>query len=218
LNPLLIREYAKRGTRVISVVVADTSSAVEAKNTLNTLKTINNIAKNNTLYVPMIALSNDLASGRKEVDDAAFMSICHLVELLTADVFEVDRNDRLNWLNPTKVIQTQPGIKLMTFSSEKNKVNDKVVLGYGSSEMVDSLLVLQSQELTTAPTLMPTRLKKTGFYVDEGQPVLIGMISSDASSIDRIIDSVEQTQHAEKAQKHAKLDRLHSDDDDDLIL
>jgi hypothetical protein len=221
-GPLLIREYAKRGVRPIGVVVADTTSAVGAKNTLNTLKTLTAIAKNNDIYLPLIVLTNDDAPSRQTVNDSAANLISALIDTLTKPVYEVDRNDRLNWVDPTKVTGSAPGLKIMSFISDKNPINEKVVLGTKSTEMVDSLLVLRSSadEPMRDNTPIPmARLKKEGFYHEAHHPI-IAKVSSDITSINAIIDKVEKMQHQEKAQKHQTVDRLSLDDHngDDLIL
>lgn len=223
LGPIMIREYAKRGVRPIGVVVADTTSAVGAKNTLNTLKTLTAIAKNNDIYLPLIVLTNDEAPTRQTVNDSAVNLMNALIDTLTKPVFEVDCNDRLNWINPTKVTGSSNGLKIMSFISDKNPVNEKVVLGIKSTEMVDSLLILHSapDEPMRDNTPIPlARLKKEGFYHEPHHPI-IAKVSSDITCINAIIDKVEKMQHQEKAQKHQSVDRLSLSDDnngDDLIL
>lgn len=218
LSPLLIREYARRGVRPISVVVADTSHAVGAKNTLNTLKTLNSIALNNELVIPTILLSNDLADRRGDVDTIGRNLISVLIGLLTAPTYEVDRNDRLNWINPSKVAGSSIGVKILSLDTPGLNANKDIVLGTESPDMVDSLLVLTNtpdDELLVK--LPPARLKKSGFYTAE-HPQIIGRISSDISSIEKIIDHVETMSNLSKAHTHKSVDRLASNSSDDLIL
>jgi len=224
IAPIMIREYARRGMRVIGVAVADTSYAVGAKNTLNTLKTLTAIAKNNDLYLPLIVLSNDEANSRQVVNDSCANIVSALLDTLTKSVYEVDRNDRLNWINPSKVIDTTPGLKLMSFVSDKNPFDNKVVLGTSSKEMVDSVLIFQSSpdEVMRDNTPLPiSRLKKTGFYAEPHHPI-VAKVTSDISAIESIIDKVEKMQHQEKAQKYQDVSRLSVDTstngDSDLIL
>jgi hypothetical protein len=217
-GPILIREYARRGVRPIAVVIADTSHAVGANNTLNTLKTLNSIALNNELVIPVIVLSNDLADRRGDVDKMGMNLISVLVGLLTAPTYEVDRNDRLNWINPSKVAGSSLGVKILSLNTPGLNVNTDIVLGTQSNDMVDSLLVL-----TTSPDdelmikLPPSRLKKSGFYIDK-HPQIIGKISSDISSIEKIIDHVERMKNLSNANSHKAVDRLASNSSDDLIL
>ena len=220
ISPLLIREYARRGVRVVGVAVADTSYSVGAKNTLNTLKTLTSVCKNNDLYLPLILVSNDHASTRKAVDECVVALVSDLIDLLTKPVYEVDRNDRLNWLNPSKVVSTSSGIKLMSLISEKKTIDAKIVLGTESEEMVDSLLILQSapdEAVMAKAKLTPARLKKMGFY-NEAYSQIVGKVTSDVTPIENIINQVERAQQADASQKHASVDRLSSDGDDDLVL
>lgn len=222
IGPILLREYAKRHARVIGVVVADTSSAVSAKNSMNTLKTLAAIAKNNNLYLPLLILSNDHANTRREVDEHMVHSVTNIINILTKEVREVDRNDRLNWIDPTKVIRTHPGLKIISVTSDKSKSDSKIIIGANSKEMLDSLLILQTsvdEPIRDTGTNSLSRLKKVGFYDGDSNPRLIGTVSSDISEIDSIIESIERMANAEKSQSHSALDRLTIDDNGgDLYL
>lgn len=224
VGPLLIRHYAKTmKKRVIAVAIADTESAIGAKNTINTLKTLSAITKNNSIYLPMVILSNNLADTRGQVDLAATTYMDQLVTLLTSVAYEVDRNDRLNWIDPSKVIGAEPGIKLIKFFSDNLKIREDLIMGTDSTEMVDTLLVLQGSPEETGSTSLPRpRLKKMGFYADLNgtrKPArIVGSVSSDISSVEKIISQVEETQSYERSQRHSKLDALDTHGSDDMIL
>lgn len=217
-GPLLIREYANRGAKVVGVAIADTSSSIGAKNTNNTLKTLSAISKHNDIYLPMIIGSNDQAQTRGEVDKTIVTLVTALVGILTKPVYEVDRNDRLNWLNPKKVVDTTAGIKMITFDCEGMQVNTKIILGADSTEMVDSLLILQNTADDVLKSPLPlARLKKTGFYINEFINI-IGKVSSDISSVNLIISQIDKMFDVTKSQKHSTIDRLDVSGDDQLIL
>lgn len=220
LGPLMLREYARKGMRVIAVCVADTSSVIASKNTYNTLKTLASIANNNNLVIPTILLSNDEAESRGRVDTQAMILMDSVIALLTAEVYEVDRNDRLNWVDSRKAVGTGPGLRIIGVSGDDINLDDRIVLGLGSDEIVDSLMILQSSPDDVSDKPLPlARLKKTGYYsVPNGANRLVGWVSSDISSIEKIIDHVEKTQNAAAAQKHASVDRLKTEGSDDLIL
>lgn len=217
IGPMLMREYHRRGVRVIGVIVAEAGSSVGARNTLNTLKTLTAIAKNNDLYLPLVLLSNDEAQSRQTVDEAANVTLTDLVDILTSPVYEIDRNDRLNWVNPTKIVNTPSGLKLMTLVSDKKASDPKALLGTESTEMVDSMLILQSTGVEQSTPLPHARLKKTGFY-SESNRTIIGKVSSDITAVDTIINRVEKMDQTDKAQKHQPIARLSTSDSEDLIL
>lgn len=218
LGPLLLREYTRKGVRAIAVIVADTSHSVGAKNTLNTLKTLTQIAQNNEFYIPALLFTNDNTPKRGDVDTVAMNYLTTLIALLTAPTYEVDRNDRLNWINPMKVTGTAPGLKLIALGTPGLKIDTDIVLGTESSDMVDSLLILLENANADIQSELPVaRLKKTGFFTGD-HPQVIGRVSSDISAIENIIDRVEKTQNMEKAQTHKQVNRLQSDSSDDLIL
>lgn len=217
IGPLLIREYARRKVQVIGVAVADTSYSVGAVNTLNTLKTLNSICKNNNLLLPLILLSNDNID-RVKVDEFAATLMSDLVDLLTKPVYEVDRQDRLNWINPSKAAsQIQPGVKLLTFDNHPTANGSGAVLGTDSTEMVDSILILQAADVQGPIGLPSARLKKTGFYYQTHRTI-VGKVTSDVSSIEKIIDYVERSQNQDRAQKFTSVERLESGGGDDLVL
>lgn len=220
LGSLMLREYARRGVRVIAVVVTDSSYAVGASNTLKTLKTLTAVAKANGIYLPLILLSNDNSSGRRGVDEACAQTISNLIDMLAQPVFEVDRNDRLNWINPTKVVQTEPGIRLMSFVTDQPQNYPDAVLGADSQEMVDALLILQNQldEQTREPlTLPPARLKKTGFYVEKHRRI-IGKVSSDISAVEAVIDRIDHMKNLDQSQKHQSISRLADSSNEEVYL
>lgn len=218
VGPLLLREYCRKGVRPIAVLIADTTSAVSAKNTLNTLKTITAIANNNGLYIPVLLFTNDNVNRRGAVDELVLTHVSTLIALLTSPTYEVDRNDRLNWINSSKVSNASSGVKIIKLSTEGLKTNPEIVLGAESTEMVDSLLILlkNADEAIDTP-LPPSRLKKTGFFTKDF-PQIVGSVSSDISDIDKIIDRVEKMQHTESAHTQKNVDRLKSSGSDDLIL
>ncbi len=222
IAPLMMREYARKGKKVIGVAVADTSHAVGANNTSNTLKTLMAVAKNNNIVMPLILVSNDNADSNRDVDDIVVSALQHLLDLLLLDVREIDRNDRLNWVDSSKVTGTAPGLKMMKFMSEKMNNDPKIILGSQSDEMVDSLLVIQDRQDESAKNfkLPYSRLKKTGVYEEKGV-FLAGSVSSDISDINTILDAVERMQNQTRAQVHSGIDRLESNissSSNDLIL
>lgn len=221
INPLLLRDYVRRGIRVIGVFVADTSSSVTAKNNHKTLQTLTSICKNNNIYLPCIMATNDHADSRTQINEAITLMVSDLIDLLTQPVYEVDRNDRLNWVNPTKIVDSSPGIKFISITSSHKFDNPKIILGAQSKEMVDSMLILQSQDndaIDRKSDLPPARLKKTGFFYDKHQKMIVGKISSDITDINPIIDFVEKMGNQDRAQKHQTVSRLESNSSDDMIL
>lgn len=219
ISPLLAREYKRRGTLVIGLCVIDTSSTAEAKNALGTLKTLNALTTKNDICMPTIFLSNDKTSSRKAVDDAAHSLLLDLIDILTKPVYEIDKQDRLRWIDPTKVASTSPGVKILSFVSARSPAPATVQVGVNSKEMVDSLLIIQASPSDDLGSyqLPQSRLRKTGYGSSENFPI-IGKVSSDISELDSIIDAVESKQHADRTQKHKPVERLHDASGDDIIF
>jgi hypothetical protein len=211
IAPVIARDYARRGMRVVMIVVTDTSSTIAAKNTINTLKTMSAIANNAGLYLPAIILSNDTPKGRTGVDKAVQVLVGDLIELLTKPLYEVDRNDRLNFIDPLKVVGAKPGLKLMQLVSEQTPDDPQIIIGQDSPEIVDSLLIIQNSGEESLPgiELPMSRMKKVGFH-QENSRAIVGKVTGDIKAVDSVIDAVERVQNIDQAQNYGQVDRLNT--------
>jgi len=213
----LIKEAARQKIIPIAIAIVDTSSSIEAKNTYNALKTLSAVAKQAEIGLPMLIASNDLGT-RATVDDAIINNVGAIVKILRRNVTEVDKRDRLNWIDPHKLVGTAPGLKIMSFTSDNSLGDSSVLIGAESKEMNDSVLVVQRQEDFAKDHVLPlTRLKKIGVLQSDGSR-LVGRVSSDISQINLIIDNAEQMANTTKAQKHETIDRLGGDTNGDIFF
>lgn len=175
------------------------------------------IAKNNTIYHPVVLFSNDTLS-RNEVDELAIEDTILLIKLLHDEAIEVDRNDRINFLNGMATVGAQPGLRLLSvYGTTYTPERKQPLFSHDPSEMYDGMLNIGAPELVhMAPSY--TRFRKDGQFTTSKQSVL-GIVSGNVSPIDTLIDSVEKMLHVAKTQPVSKLDRLISNNsDDDLIL
>ena len=217
LGPILAREYAKRNARVVIAVVADSQAELFARNTENTMKTLTAIAENNNIYLPTMLYDNDTLP-RTQVDALAGRDIAVLVDLLHSEATEVDKNDRLNFLNGTTTFSAPAGLKLLSVF-ENSYVSDRPqpLFSHDSTEQYDAILNIGAPELAiNAPTY--TRFRKDGIFTRHSDAIM-GLISSNLAPLNTLLSRIDTILHVTKTQaKPVQISRLSNTGGDDLIL
>lgn len=221
ISPLMSRELLRRRKNVIVALVADETYGVGAENTMGTLKSFTAICDKNDFHLPMVVGRNLIGRKRSYCDDMVTHIVDNLIFMLTEPVMEIDLKDRLHFIDPSKLIKSTPGIKLITALSEQTSLDPEVVVGINSKEVVDSMLVIQKSkddDLSIELAHHVARNKKVGYMnrseIGRG---FVARVTSDISDIDRIIDSIEHMTTTTNNAKHAKIGRLALSDDDDVI-
>lgn len=109
IGPLIISELLKRGESVIGVCVGSTASGLEAKNTLDTLATLQSISMD-VLKKPLACSihNNTVHTPRGEVDQAIENFVRGLALLVSGNNASLDDKDIKNWLN-YDLVTTVPG-------------------------------------------------------------------------------------------------------------
>ena len=217
MAPVIAREYAKRGSRVVVVTVADSQAELFARNTMNTLKTLTAIAENNEMYLPIMQYDNDTLS-RSAVDQIMCKDICTLVHLLHDDATEVDRNDRLNFLDGKKTFGARPGLRLLkVYRGKYNEETEQPLFSPDATEQYDAVLNVGAPDLVT-PAPQYTRFRKDGAFVKNTVPTM-GLISSNLDPLNSQLDRIEKVLHVTKTQeKPVIVSRLTPSGDSDLVL
>lgn len=101
-GPLLLQELLERKLTACCVVVGSDESIITATNTLNTLKSLEAIAKRADLPVVMYYEHNDRDRKRSEVDTQLHLVISTLAVLASKQNREMDSKDIANWLQFSK--------------------------------------------------------------------------------------------------------------------
>lgn len=110
IGPMLANEILVVHEKpVILVMVVDASDGMNAKNSMNTLASLDNMARSNEFYLPVMLFSN-IGNVHKAVDHSVVVRINQLCVLLTHDVKELDFTDRINWLLPSKTVNAPSGV------------------------------------------------------------------------------------------------------------
>lgn len=102
-GPLLISEIAVRRKKlVIAIVIASVQSEKHTSNTLATLRTLHNITAEDDIYLPIMIFNNAVA-GDRFVNDVMPNKMRHLIDILTTPTFEIDRQDRMHFVDVQSV-------------------------------------------------------------------------------------------------------------------
>lgn len=107
LMPFLSSELVRRGNPTVLILIVDDNSLLGARNTLNTLASLDNMAKKQgtPLVVYLVPNTNQTQA------DAEVRNIISLISLLFSNQnMGLDNSDTFNFLNYNKVTGYQPGL------------------------------------------------------------------------------------------------------------
>lgn len=175
LCPLLINEILRKGKIVIVVGIIDTDSEIDTINTFNTFRSIDNFVSQHKAYLPAILFNN--AFGRGIVDKGIDTTISNLIKFLTTPYIGLDVQDRIKFLNPNAFNGIDPGIKLLSISSELDKDWDTslgMIIPQQEYNKLDAILsITQVDNHVKINTLCSVTFK--GYYEDKGSDFLISI-------------------------------------------
>ena len=106
---MLAVKCANLNKTTISMCVIDTSSQKSCENSINAIRSYDNMAKKYNLYFPVMLYNND-DSGRRDVDTHLVQDLEFLIELFDNDIEELDHRDKIHFLNPNMVDPSLSGI------------------------------------------------------------------------------------------------------------
>lgn len=112
-GPLTIRELIRQGKPVVAIIIGSEESAIRRKNTLNSIKSLDNLARE--LKTPIVAfyVHNTPDRKRSEVDRECRYVMASLSILASRKNREIDTADLANWLNFPKVTAVEPQLSLL---------------------------------------------------------------------------------------------------------
>ena len=96
-GPLIQRELMQMGVPVVAVLIGNTTTAIEATNTVNTLKSLDNIARKCDVPAIVHYTSNTKTRSRKDVHKIVQQSILSLALKNSRLNEELDTTDVANW-------------------------------------------------------------------------------------------------------------------------
>jgi thioesterase domain-containing protein len=114
LLPVIARELASRGEPVIIVGIGDTSTTLDTKNTLNSIKSLENIAQKTDVPLAMFYLVNGPELSRDTIDKRVKSVVTMLTALYSGENRELDSRDLHNWIRFNHRNVTSFGAQLVT--------------------------------------------------------------------------------------------------------
>lgn len=124
LGPLIVNEIMKRGLIVVPIVVECTSSAIEVKNTLDTLMSYANFSKSHNKPLVMSWHEQKLGKSMTEVDNDIKFIIAILSTMFSGNNRKLDSADLKNWLDYTKVTGFEPELAMLRVSIPSESYGD----------------------------------------------------------------------------------------------
>jgi hypothetical protein len=114
-GPLIVGELLERKLPTVAVVIGSHEAAITAQNTVNTLKSLEAIAKKTNLPVVMHYEVNSPGVKRSDIDEACHRVIGGLAYLASGENGELDTRDLLNFLQFSRVTTVEPGLATLEF-------------------------------------------------------------------------------------------------------
>lgn len=198
IGPVLMGKIASTGNRVVIMTVADTASELDARNSLNTLKTVQNIVNSNDAYVQIMPFDNIV--GKPKADRTVRHRLQQLVTLEVAAAAELDRNDRRNWLNAQRLVGVSAGLRLLHVVGGVEPDDDAKsgqIWTYEPDHVYDAMLSIgvysddaQGDVLTTN-LAVDVRSRFDGIFITSKLTPMVGLVSGDASGAAPLVKQIE---------------------------
>ena len=111
-GPLIMGELLERGETVLGIVVGSDESSITARNTLNTLKSLESIAAKQQAPVVIYYEQNERDVKRSDIDKACRRVIGSLAILASRQNAEMDTRDIANWVRFNRSTSVGPRLAL----------------------------------------------------------------------------------------------------------
>jgi hypothetical protein len=123
---LLLVELLNKGHAAIAMMVGSYESIIAGKNTLNTIKTLDTMARKNKKPIVVSFANNADNTKRKEADVFVANTIKQLSILASRHHREMDSQDLFNWLRFDRHTGVEPQLSLLTVSTKVEEIKDQV--------------------------------------------------------------------------------------------
>ena len=171
-----------------------------------TIKTLESITSTNNIYLPIMIFNNKV--GKDLVDRSLPYKIERLVDLLTLPTAELDKNDRLNWINVPKTMGFTGGLRLLHVDagSTKDESSLSAELWPGFEGYIfDSIVSIRSQQ--ARHRISPqTRVAYEGIFTTVQLSPMLGVIGNPPKAFEKLMSEIQDilTQYgAQSATKKA---------------
>lgn len=215
LGTLFTEHLLDKGKIVVPVIVADAASEIDSANALRALKSLKNFSSDH--YLPTILAENKGDGQRHQVDAYLRDQIIGLINILKWPTMEVDRNDRLTWLNPVAAVDVDTSIHMLYIDSADVLIPEESGLG-DARRIHDSVLSLGVQDRNGEAEFITgiagfSRFRKTGVLVGQPPQVhpLLGVITTVSDPVDAVIDAIEKSKSLFRSQSNRVNSKLKVD-------
>ena len=171
IGPLLVSELLARNIPVIAITVGTDESVLTAKNTLNSLKSLEAIAKRNGKALNFIYQHNQRGIPRGNVDSKISSYLSGMRYLFSGNNEELDSQDLINWLDFTRTTSLSPQLGLLEVYSEaehvlKNHPNPVSVASLYNDKDVHGLLVVPEYHCAGYTDLSGSQVDQLHMVID----------------------------------------------------
>lgn len=108
LSPTIVGELLRQNQNVVVILIGAVDTVIYMNNTLNTLKSFENISKTNEKSIVMKYIQNESSSKRQSADEQARFLISGLCMLFSGTNKGLDSKDLNHWINFNKVTSFEP--------------------------------------------------------------------------------------------------------------
>ncbi len=158
ISPILVRGLLSRNIPVFAVIVGDSSNALSAKNTKNTLASLNAIAKSLRKPITLVYVNNHTLAGNgiglkeaeKKADQVVFNIMTSISMFLSGTNEDLDYQDMAGIIDQShyRTIQIDPGLFGLTVYSKKINIPE------GAIPTVGRTVTLPETDFDTTLTLL----------------------------------------------------------------
>jgi len=137
VGPLLVTSLRKSDIPVVSIVIGDSSNGLSCKNTLNTIASLDGMAKRvakkpyTVVYMNNYAANGSTASDReKSVNESIYTTLTTLSLFMSGDNDDIDTKDMINFVSPNEysTIQISPALYSVNIFNNDKIENDPVAV------------------------------------------------------------------------------------------
>ena len=194
IGPLLIRDImSRRGKLTVALTISSTQSEKHTENTLRTLQSLRKITDDCGLYLPISIFDN--TAGIQKIDRVMPYKLERLIDLLTKPTTEVDKNDRLHWINVPKTLgDGLKGLRLLhvTTEADADANSGAEVWPVVQGHIYDSVLALHAEEysVTSKPR---SRVSFEGLFSTIKLVPMYGVIGNPPQAFDDLVKRIATT-------------------------
>ena len=190
--PLLVKELHKRGKKVLVGLVSEAIDEKGTKNTRSSLKSLITLTEKSGIFLPTVLTHTDRS--REDADYYVISQIISIISVLCQPCYEIDKNDRLNWLNASKTVGLEPGLH-MAYGIIGDR-DSSYILDLSDKHLIaESVLNLgvkdnNNQRLFADLPIEHARFSKDGILAISEVPVS-GIIANTSKTLEKIVNEIE---------------------------